>query len=245
LRERSDDIDDDDVPIEGQTPPNYTDLVVAPIARALANNRALKVLSLNGLDEIDPISFALLCGMLQTNVTLERIKFHDSIEHSEAKDKIEWLLTLNRYKRRCFPVVVPDGVGYPLPEGDPDPRPACDPEALPGGVWSSVLERIATDHRADVMSHFLRRLPNSLFMSSLPAQRRSGRGLKRAPPSNRSEAGVLDGSIGGIDGPGHDVMDRPDDGIDDPDEDIAGPNEDIVGPDNGIIDEPDDNTKSD
>jgi hypothetical protein len=86
--------------IEGETPPNYAELVVVPIASALALNRRLKVLYLTGLERVDPVSFAALTGMLTTNLTLGRIKFHDSVDAFEEKDSIEWLLTLNRYKRR-------------------------------------------------------------------------------------------------------------------------------------------------
>jgi hypothetical protein len=86
--------------IEGETPPNYAELVVVPIANALALNRRLKVLYLTGLERVDPVSFAALTGMLTTNLTLGRIKFHDSVDAFEEKDSIEWLLTLNRYKRR-------------------------------------------------------------------------------------------------------------------------------------------------
>jgi hypothetical protein len=178
---------DDETYIYGETPPNYTEIVVAPIARALAHNRTLKVLCLNGLDEVDPRSFALLFGMLKTNLTLERITFHDDVDDSEAKDEIEWLLTLNRYKRRCLvqesdPVQAPadDSPARRLDDPNPhllgevlvpggvrDPLPAADPETLPGGMWSSVvLERIATDRREDVMYHFLRRMPKSMLVAS-------------------------------------------------------------------------------
>ena len=86
---------------------------------------------------------------------------------------------------------------------DPDSHPESDPDSLPGGVLSSVLEGIATDRRVDVMYHFLRRMPKSLFVSS-------GRGLKRASPSNRSDDGELDG---------------PDDELDEPDDDLDGPDD--------------------
>jgi hypothetical protein len=183
---------DDETYIYGETPPNYTDLVVAPIARALARNRSLKVICLTGLEAVDPRSFALLFGMLKTNLTLERITFHGDVEDSEAKDEIEWLLALNRYKRRCLvqesnPVQAPaddfparrldDPNLHPLgevlvPEDVRDPLPAAaDPESLPGGVWPSVLERIATDRREDVMYHFLRRMPKSLLVVSVSDHR--------------------------------------------------------------------------
>jgi hypothetical protein len=206
----------DDTYIEGVILPNYTELVVVPIARSLADNRALKVLCLKCLKVMEPSSFALLSGMLKTNVTLERIKFHDLVKASKAKDEIEWFLTLNRYKRRCLvkesrPTPVDGRTGlndqnpFPFMEvlpgsdhrppvsrlmSDRDPLSASDPDSLPGGVWSSVLERIATDRREDVMYYFLRRTPKSLFVSS-------GRGLKRDSPSNRSN----DVGPDGIDGP--------------------------------------------
>jgi hypothetical protein len=186
--------------IEGDAPPDYAELVVAPIANALAPNRKLKVLCLNGLERVDPVSFAALTGMLKSNVSLEQIKFHDSVEDSEAKDTIEWLLTLNRYKRRClFQNADPvqrssdDEATLGVDHHNPleVPRPASDPDSLPAGVWPAVLERIATDRRADVMYHFLRRMPKSLWVASLslfppppppPPPRQSGRGLKRACP---------------------------------------------------------------
>jgi hypothetical protein len=182
--------------IEGDAPPDYAELVVAPIANALAPNRKLKALYLNCLERIDPVSFAALSGMLKTNVTLEQIKFHDSVEDSEAKDTIEWVLTLNRYKRRCLfqnadPVQssLDDKASLGADHHNPleVPRPASDPDSLLAGVWPAVLGRTATDRRADVMYHFLRRMPKSLWVASSlrphpPPPRQSGRGLKRACP---------------------------------------------------------------
>jgi hypothetical protein len=161
--------------LAGNKLPNYAEAVVAPIARALAHNRSLKVLCLNGLGKMDPGSFALLFGMLKSNVALERIEIPDGVEDSVATDTIEWLLTLNRYKRRCLvqksdPTysqrLLSGDVRDPRPARGSVPSPAGDPESLPAGVWSSVLERIAADRRADVMYHFLRRMPKSLFVSS-------------------------------------------------------------------------------
>jgi hypothetical protein len=212
LRERLHNVVVDDQPIDGEIPSNYTELVVAPIARALAENRFLKVLCLNGLEVMDPSAFALLSGMLKTNVTLERITFHDNVEDSEAKDAIDWLLTLNRYKRRCL-VQDSNLVDQSPHPSNKTPRPTSvhDPDSLPRGAYSSVLERIATDRREAVMYHFLRRLPKALFASS-------GRGLKRPSPSHRRD----DGGIDHLDGDGG--TDGPDDG---------GVDGDLDGPDDG------------
>jgi hypothetical protein len=72
--------------------------------------------------------------MLQTNTTLQFVS-------DERDPEITWLLTLNRYKRRLL----------------------LAPQQLPESLWTRVLEQIVRDNRADVLFHFVKRLPSSIM----------------------------------------------------------------------------------
>jgi hypothetical protein len=72
------------------------------------------------------------------NTTLTTIKGLD-YDSAEDKAQIEWLLTLNRYKRAFL----------------------CDPRQVEQGWWPHVLARIALDNRHDVMFHFVRCPPGA------------------------------------------------------------------------------------
>lgn len=71
--------------------------------------------------------------MLQKNTTLQFVS-------DEGDPEITWLLTLNRYKRRLL----------------------LAPQQLPESLWTRVLEQIVKDDRADVLFHFVKRLPSSI-----------------------------------------------------------------------------------
>jgi hypothetical protein len=132
-------------------------------------------------------SFAVLHGLLEKhNVTLERITFCEHVQDSDTKAKIEWLLTLNRYNRRCLLGTAPDPVeeiaAPSVPGGGhaPPPRPAGLRSPMPAAAWPRVLGRISSDHRADVMYHFLGKMPKPLLLGLSPV----GRGLKGASPAS-------------------------------------------------------------
>jgi hypothetical protein len=72
-------------------------------------------------------------AMLQKNATLQYVE-------GVSDPDIAWLLTLNRYKRRLL----------------------LTPRQLPESLWTRVLEQIVKDDRADVLFHFMKRLPRSI-----------------------------------------------------------------------------------
>jgi hypothetical protein len=67
--------------------------------------------------------------------TLEGLDYEDE----SHEDRIEWLLTLNRYKKSF------------LAQAD-------TPAPVSSGLWPHVLGRIRSDDRVDVMYHFMNRL---------------------------------------------------------------------------------------
>jgi hypothetical protein len=165
-----------------------SELALDDVYKFLAFSPSLNVASLY-IDE----DFAVLYDLLaKNNVTLQYITFCENVQDSVTKAKIEWLLTLTRYHRQCLlgmathPAedvaalsVVAEGVPG-VDQGLPGPVGLRSP--IPLGAWPSVLGRISTDNRADVMYHFLGKMPKQFLLQLLPL-RPPGRGLKRAAPS--------------------------------------------------------------
>jgi hypothetical protein len=162
--------------------PYGPEVAIVDVYQLVALTPSLKDVKLH-VDE----NFAVLHGLLEKhNVTLERIAFCEHVQDSDTKAKIEWLLTLNRYNRRCLLGTAPDPVeemeAPSVPGGGqvPHPRPAAFQLPIPAAAWPLVLGRISSDHRADVMFHFLGKMPKPLLLGLSPA----GRGLKGASPAS-------------------------------------------------------------
>jgi hypothetical protein len=165
---------------------HLSELALDDVYKYIASSTSLKDVTLH-VDEDFTVLYDLLA---KNNVTLQRIKFRKQVRDADTKARIEWLLTLNRYNRRCLlpPHAVEEMVRIPtegkgaVPWGGQVVGPAMAP--FPAGAWPLVLGPISTDNRADVMYHFLGKMPKSLLLLRSPPP--PGRGLKRAaPPSDR------------------------------------------------------------
>jgi hypothetical protein len=146
--------------------------------------------------DVDEDFTALFDLLVKYNVTLQRIQFCKHVQDSDTKAKIEWLVTLNRYNRRCLlgtapppleemdalsvvaPVAsLPEGIvsGFPS-EGNKQvavtvgrgPHGVGMIAPIPAGAWPLVLGPISADNRADVMYHFLGKMPKSLWLQRSP-----------------------------------------------------------------------------
>jgi hypothetical protein len=112
------------------------------VARGLEHNRDLQVLnfSLLGPGEMiaagATVSEEIANALRNHNTTLTEIRSLRYVDADSQSREIEWLLSLNEYRRQLM----------------------VDPGQVPAGLWTHVLDRIRRDGRADVMYHYVNRL---------------------------------------------------------------------------------------